>query len=426
MIDSEPIGLYLHIPFCARKCPYCDFNTYAGQESLYDDTVDALCAELRKQAALVAGRAVATVFVGGGTPTVLDAAQLGRLFETVYDAFTLAPGAEITSEANPGTVDQSTFGVLRSLGVNRLSLGAQSFQADELEFLGRIHGVDDVDRAVAAARKAGFDNLNLDLIFGLPHQHTASWADSLEKALALEPEHLSLYSLIVEENTPLFHWVESGRVDSPDDDLAADHYELAMARLADEGFSHYEVSNWARTQVGELGATEAGDLPRRASRHNCMYWLNREWLGIGPGAHSHLRLENEQGQKLSRRWANRKSVAGYVRRMREGGPVEEFSEVVAQRASMGETMMLGLRLVRHGVTLDSFLRRYGLPLQAAFAGEADELVQLGLLEVTPERVRLTRRGLMLGNQVFARFVSDEDAETDSGAGMAIATAAHVV
>ena len=230
--DPTPVGLYIHIPFCEHKCPYCDFNTYAGLTDLFGSTVDALVREMEQQHGLLDGRTVQTVFLGGGTPTILSGAELDRLFEGIDANFTIAADAEITSEANPGVVDRAKFAALRALGVNRLSMGVQSFQPDELSFLGRIHDVADVYRAVESARSVGFDNLNLDFIFGLPHQSPSGWRDTLQRATELEPEHLSLYSLIVEPETPLYHWVETGRVDQPDDDEAAALYEEAMAGLA--------------------------------------------------------------------------------------------------------------------------------------------------------------------------------------------------
>ncbi|MCB9119651.1 MAG: radical SAM family heme chaperone HemW [Caldilineaceae bacterium] len=401
MSFTPALGLYIHIPFCARKCPYCDFNTYAGLESLHDTTVDALCIEMERWGPRLAGRTVSTVFVGGGTPTVLTAAQLERIFGAVHRCFTVDAGAEITCEANPGTVDQAKFGVLRSLGVNRLSMGVQSFQPAELHFLGRIHSVEDVGQAFATARKAGFDNINLDFIFGLPGQTEASWCDTLERALALAPEHLSLYSLIVEPNTPLFHWVENGSVPEPDEDQAALHYERAMERLAAGGYIQYEVSNWAR----RTGACRDDETPELASRHNLIYWRNDDYLGIGPGAHSHLRTE-EGSVQVERRWGNRKPVPSYGKRMRAGDSVEDFAEEIAPPVGMGETMMLGLRLVREGVPLDRFTALHGRSLSDAFGTEVDRLCGDGLLTVDARRVRLTPRGLMVGNQVFARFLPD--------------------
>ena len=330
------MGLYIHIPFCERKCPYCDFNTYAGLNSLFDDTVDALCMEMERWAERLSHRQVTTIFLGGGTPTVLDVRLLDRIFAQIHRSFDVAVDAEITSEANPGTVDRAKFSALRALGVNRLSMGVQSFQADELRFLGRIHSVDDVMRAWEKARDAGFDNINLDFIFGLPGQSMESWQSTLDQALSMAPEHLSLYSLIVEENTPLHHWVEIGQVAAPDDDEAAAHYETAMECLGAAGYQQYEVSNWARTQRSASGHrldAEAGSalMPDLACRHNLIYWRNQEYLGIGPGAHSHLRqatLDRQMTGELwsERRWGNRKPVAGYVNRIRSGKPVEAFAE----------------------------------------------------------------------------------------------------
>lgn len=402
MSATPRLGLYIHIPFCARKCPYCDFNTYAGLESLHDATVDALCAEMARWSLRLAGRTVSTVFVGGGTPTVLTATQLERLFAALRGNFAVAADAEITCEANPGTVDQEKFGVLRALGVNRLSMGVQSFQPAELHFLGRIHSVEDVGHAFATARRAGFDNINLDFIFGLPGQTEADWLNTLDRALALAPEHLSLYSLIVEPNTPLFHWVETGSVAEPDEDQAALLYEAAMERLAAGGYIQYEVSNWARAD----DACGADETPTLASGHNLLYWRNEDYLGIGPGAHSHLRTEGADGTPVELRWGNRKPVPSYVKRIGSGDSIEEFSETIAPRLAMGETMMLGLRLVREGVRLDHFAALHGRPLPEAFPAALDRLCRDELLTIDAHRVRLTRRGLMVGNQVFAQFLPD--------------------
>lgn len=401
-----PLGLYLHVPFCERKCPYCDFNTYAGLQNWFGQTVDALTAEIATWAKPLTGRTITSIFIGGGTPTVLDADQLAQLFAALYGNLTLATDCEITCEANPGTVDRAKFQHLRALGVNRLSMGVQSFQPDELEFLGRIHSVEDVDLAFAAARAAGFDNINLDFIFGLPHQQLEKWAATLERAVALGPEHLSLYSLIVEPNTPLYHWVETGKTDAPDDDLAAEHYEVAMERLQRAGYVHYEVSNWAKAG---RHAPNDGMNPAYASRHNLLYWHNGEYVGIGPGAHSHLRSmaedgSTEQTSTVSRRWSNRKPVPGYVKRRLAGQSVVDMEENLPPRTSMGETMMLGLRLVREGVPFARFAALHGADLRQVFAGEINRLQAQDLIVLDEQRVRLTARGLLVGNQVFAEFL----------------------
>ena len=407
----DPFGLYIHIPFCERKCPYCDFNTYAGLGDLFERTVDALCAEMAGRRSRLGDRPVTSVFVGGGTPTVLADAQLEQLMAAVHASFSLAAGCEITFEANPGTVDRDKFGCLRSLGVNRLSIGVQSFQPEELRFLGRIHDVEDVYRAFDAARTAGFGNINLDFIFGLPHQEMAQWQDTLGRALALGPEHLSLYSLIVEPNTPLYHWVATGKTDAPDEDMAGELYEATIERLAAAGYVHYEVSNWAKP--GSTQPPDAVLMPEYACRHNLVYWRNQEYLGIGPGAHSHLRRRDEQGRAVSRRWSNHKPVPGYVRRVQQAEPVEDFAEEVGPRLSMGETMMMGLRLVREGVERERFQALHRCDMEEVFAAQLRDLQAWGMIETDAARVRTTRRGLLMGNQTAALFLPDEAVETDA-------------
>ena len=280
----------------------------------------------------------------------------------------------------------------------------QSFQPEELRFLGRIHDVDDVHRAVSAARAAGFQNINLDFMFGLPRQSLAAWEETLTRALALAPEHLSLYSLIVEPDTPLHHWVQIGRVEELDEDEAADHYELALALLAQAGYQHYEVSNWARAHPAD------GMMPVFACRHNLVYWRNQPYLGIGPGAHSHMFLpDGKEGAPVERRWGNHKPVPGYVRRMMEEEDVAAFTEVIDTRLSMAETMMLGLRLIEEGVSLDHFQRRYHQSLQQVFATEISRLEAWGVINMDRERIRLSPRGIMVGNQVFSHFMPEEPA-----------------
>ena len=387
-MTTAPLSLYLHIPFCARKCPYCDFNTYAGLETLFDPLVASLAREIRAAGAGRARPAVHTIFLGGGTPTVLSAGQLARLFAACFQAFTVLPGAEITSEANPGTVDRGRFADLRSLGVNRLSMGVQSFADDELAFLGRIHSAEEAEAAFAHARAAGFDNINLDFIFGLPQQQLAAWQATLQRALALAPEHLSLYSLIVEEGTPLANWVTSGRVPAPDEDLAADLYEMAQARLAAAGFQQYEISNWARRHPA------GGSFQ---SQHNLTYWRNADYLGFGPGA-----VSGEQG----RRWANLLSPAEYIRRSQAGEPLTDWEEQATPALAMGETMMVGLRLLEEGVNRAAFQARFGRDVSEIYPDILTELAAAGMIEITPTCVRLTPAAVLIGNRVFARFLPD--------------------
>lgn len=407
---AEPrLGLYIHIPFCAQKCPYCDFNTYAGLENQIGTTIAALCQEMTRWQAPLAARTVDTIFLGGGTPTLLTGAQLAQLFEAIHTHFQLSATCEITSEANPGTVDRAKFEILRKLGVNRLSIGVQSFQPDELTFLGRIHDVEDVIQAFGAARSAGFTNINLDFIFGLPSQSLDNWRKTLEAAIELGPEHLSLYSLIVEPNTPLHYWVEQGKVAAPEDDVAAIHYEYAMQRLAAEGYVQYEISNWAKTTPPGQSAAQTEEeqiMPTFACQHNLIYWRNQEYLGIGPGAHSHLWFADAAGRQHRRRWGNRKPVPGYVKRIQQGAAVEEFKEEIEPRGAIGETMMLGLRLLQEGVPLHRFAAMHEIELIDLFAKELAQLQEWNLIELDTKRVRLSPQGVLLGNQVFSYFLPD--------------------
>jgi oxygen-independent coproporphyrinogen-3 oxidase len=318
------------------------------------------------------------------------------------EMFSILEGAEITLEANPGTLSLDYLQALRELGINRLSLGMQSANPEELRLLERLHGFEDVIRAVTWARRAGFDNLNLDLIFGLPGQSLESWLQNLELALGLQPEHFSLYALTLEHGTPLAHWVDRGLVPLPDPDLAAEMYEHASERLEAKGYIPYEISNWAIPD-------HAGQP--KVCRHNLQYWRNLPYLGLGAGAH---------GYAAGVRTANLLSPAGYIRRLTEGPamptdlpllfpctPATLTAQPVDRQAEMGETMMMGLRLVREGVSADGFYTRFGQGLDQVYEKEIEELISVGLLEwggAGQECLRLTRRGRLLGNQVFMRFV----------------------
>lgn len=414
-----PLGLYIHIPFCEKKCPYCDFNTYARLDHLQQPYVDALCREIHLWGERLGRPSLHTLFLGGGTPTVLAAPLLSQIVHAIHHAFDLAPGHEFTSEANPGTVDQARFRHLHSLGINRLSMGVQSFDPAELAFLGRIHGPGDVLRAFDAARSAGFDNINLDFIFGLPQQGMATWQATLTQLRALQPEHVSLYSLIVEPNTPLHHWVTSGQVAQPDEDQAAELYEEAIRWMGEMGYHHYEVSNWAKPGPPR-GGEGAEDF---RCQHNLLYWRNQEYIGVGPGAHSFLRWDRLAGRSwleawpdapdgrdpvpgAGLRWGNHKPVPGYIQRIQRGERVDAFHEWIPPALSMGESMMLGLRLVEEGVELARFARQHGQPLSAVYSDLLARLTAQGLLRQEPDRVRLTRQGLMLANPICAAFLPD--------------------
>ena len=395
---GEPLGLYLHIPFCVRKCTYCDFNTYAGLQRLIPATVDALCREIRQWGTLTQHPPVDTMFWGGGTPTILAAAQMRQLMDTLRDSFEILPDCEITSEANPHAADQSRFAAMAECGINRVSLGAQSFQAAELELLGRWHDAAAIGEAVGAARAAGFTNINLDLMHGLPAQSLETWATNLEAALELEAEHHSLYALTVEEGTPLARSVAAGKVPLPDADLAALQFQHAQARMAAAGFVQYEIANWARcTQVGSSVAA--------ACLHNQRYWRNQNYLGFGPGAHSHWRGSTGTDSALEYRWWNRDSVPGYVRALRTAAsPVREVEEI-AEDLGRAETLMLGLRLVQEGVSYRRFQARHDQDLRQVYVAELQQLQERDLIHMASDRVRLTQTGIMFHNYVSQQFLS---------------------
>jgi oxygen-independent coproporphyrinogen-3 oxidase len=389
------LSLYVHVPFCQRKCPYCDFNTYAGLNRLFEPFTAALVQEIRTAGATRGRPAVKTLFLGGGTPTVLPVELLAQVVDACRVAFDLLPDAEITSEANPGTVDVERFAGLRKLGVNRLSMGVQSFDPIELEFLGRIHSAGEAVAAMGAARAAGFDNMNLDFIYGLPDQSPATWQRTLEQALTLAPEHISLYSLTIEDGTPFGDWAAAGRLAQPDPDLAADLYELADEMLSADGYVQYEISNWARGSEVRPTTNYHSTTPLLACRHNLTYWRNEAYLGFGPGAHS-----SEDG----RRWAAIRSVPQYIERITHDESVIDFVEEINDRLAMGETMMLGLRLVQEGVTFERFQQRHERSMLDVFGAEIKRLQELALLEQMPDRLRLRPSARLIGNQVFAAFL----------------------
>lgn len=385
---GAPVGLYLHIPFCAHICPYCDFNTYAGQESLIPRYVDALCAEIdRAGAAEEDGRPAPTIFFGGGTPSLLTPDAIARILAACRRAFPVATGAEITLEANPNGLDEPYLAAIRAAGINRLSIGAQTTQRRGLRVLGRQHESADTLAALRAARAAGFTNLSLDLIFGWPGQTIEQWQDDLETVLGWPdpPDHLSLYSLIVEPGTPYAEAVRRGVLRVPDDDTSADLYELAMDTLGGRGWHHYEVANFARD-------------PALVSRHNALYWQHADYYGFGAGAHGH---------HAGVRRMNHLLPATYIAAIEGGESATSNAERLDPATMRGETMMLGLRLAADGIDAAAFQTRHGAGLDETFGPRIDELVTIGVMERTEGGIRLTRRGLMLANDVVARFLPDK-------------------
>ena len=408
---SLALPLYIHIPFCRFKCFYCDFNTYAGIENLLPNYVDALTTEIRRWGEALRQNGIEaetpTVFFGGGTPSLLKPTQVAAVLGAISNSFTLRDDAEISMEVNPESVTREFVRDVMALGVNRFSMGAQSLDNSELQMLGRLHDAGGVERALNALRGGGAENVNLDLMYGLPRQTLETWDSSLSGALQFDPQHLSLYALTVEEATPFHGWVESGRLPLPDPDLAADMYELAEQRLAEAGYAQYEISNWAR---------EGGEC-----RHNLAYWFNSEFLGFGPGAHSHL---------FGARFSVMRQPRAYIDRMAElsrqpdaptinlpplGGPIddEDILRRIAPIDSVdpytdfmrkAETLVLGLRLNR-GVAEQEYRERFGAGPSELFGEALETSMADGLLERDGDILRLTGRGRLLSNEVFVRIMA---------------------
>jgi oxygen-independent coproporphyrinogen-3 oxidase len=380
---GDALSLYLHFPFCARKCTYCDFNSRtprAGEPARY---LEALRRELTWRLAQAGGARIETVYLGGGTPTLYAGAELGEVLGQVRAQGQLAREAEVTCEANPGTVDAEKLRALYEAGCNRLSLGVQSFCAEELRLLGRIHSAAEAEQAFAAAREVGFANLSLDLIAGLPGQTVDDWRANLHQALDLEPEHLSCYGLSLSAETPLGRAVEAGELALPPEDVQVEIWWITHETLTSAGYEHYEISNFCR--------------PGHASRHNLAYWRNQPYLGVGAGAWSWW---------AGVRAMNPRTVADYLRAVAEaeaatGKPFAlkpEEEDRLSLRGQAGETLMLGMRLAQ-GVSPAELGERYGEALVAELAPVARQAEAEGLLEREEERWRPTWRGMLLNNRL---------------------------
>ena len=431
-------SLYFHIPFCAHRCAYCDFNTYAGQEALIPAYVDALCKEIEfvgsrraertlseRQRDEVADEAqVHTIFFGGGTPSLLSPSQFDSIFRSIRANFNLTDDAEITIEANPGTCSFANLLELHSIGINRISFGVQSANMEELRMLERTHNFFDVIQAVTSARKAGFGNLNLDLIYGLPEQTLQTWQTSLQRILDLHPEHISAYALTLEHGTPFGRWSAKGLMPLPDPDLAAEMYEWASETLEENGYVNYEISNWGKHVESRKSKVDSSTFdfqpltPSFACQHNLQYWRSLPYLAFGAGAHGYV-----DGY----RYSNVLRIKTYIERLNTDhrslitafplSPVTVNHHKQTLQDDMSEFMMTGLRLTQEGISESEFADRFGTSLREVYGKEIDELLKLGLIEwcesPSPsgrgargegETLRITKRACLLANQVFMRFV----------------------
>lgn len=379
---STLAGIYIHIPFCATRCHYCNFATGGYESELARRYTAAVREEITR--ADVSNnpmmRRVDTIYFGGGTPTTLTAGQISSLIETCRLRFDVAPDSEITAEANPGSISQNYLEELRSAGLNRLSFGVQSFDDDELRMIGRTHSAEEAREAVRTARAAGFANVSIDLIAGLPEQKMETWRRNLEEAFALAPDHLSVYLLELYKDAPLLHRINRGELRAVDDELTVEMYFALMDEAERRGFERYEISNWAR--------------PGFESRHNLKYWTGAPYWAFGISA---------AGYDGRTRWSNTRNIHEYLTKVESGqAPVFERIEL-DDDDRQSENLFLRLRL-KDGVDLDEHLRRFGVNALERYRDEIERLRDAGLVELGENRLKISRAGAVLANEVFAAFV----------------------
>jgi len=377
----KKIGLYIHIPFCRSKCFYCDFNSFPGKEHLIPSYFEALKEEIGQYGRSLENCHIGSVFIGGGTPSLVEARWIYELMNVCYHRFNMNEGAEVSIEANPGTLAYEKLMLYKAMGINRLSIGLQAWQDRLLKSLGRIHTIDEFVGNYKLARKAGFRNINVDLIFGLPGQTLNDWTRTVLNTIKLEPEHISCYSLKIEDGTEFAKRLETGELAPADDELDRRMYYFAVERLEECGYRHYEISNFAK--------------PGYVCRHNIIYWKAEEYLGVGAGAHSYLN---------GRRFNNICRVEDYISAVLYGqfSPIEN-EQLIDKGEEMSEFMMLGFRLT-DGVSEDEFNDRFGCDAFSIFGRQLEKLLKKQLIEVGGGRIKLSVLGLDMANQVFMEFV----------------------
>ena len=384
-MKKRNLELYLHIPFCVRKCNYCDFFSASGTEEEQEAYVSAMVQEIQSYQELSGEYEVQTIFLGGGTPSLLTPEQIEQIFNAIYHTFSVNENAEITMEMNPGTVDIEKLHAMKAAGVNRLSIGLQSAQNEELKMLGRIHTFEEFLETWKLIEQAGFKNRNIDLMSALPGQTIESYEDTLSKVLALEPEHISAYSLILEEGTVFYDWYEKGKLDRGAWKLPSEEEEYAMGeltilRLAEAGMHRYEISNYAK--------------PGKECRHNLGYWDRTEYLGIGAGSSSLIKGE---------RFDHIRDRKAYIEKIRNGESILIDREILSVESQMEEFMYLGLRKVE-GVSRTDFQNYFGKNVNDVYGKVLDKLEEEKLLEYEDDRIRLTHRGMDVSNCVMAEFL----------------------
>lgn len=381
LVDFDTVALYIHIPFCRRKCNYCSFVSYADREHQFADYVAALKRELNLR---LQGSRISTIYFGGGTPSLMKIEQLQEIMNCINAVSPVKDVEEISLEANPGTVDKGYLLGLRKMGINRLSLGIQSFNDRELSLLGRIHNREQARHAVKFAREAGFDNLNLDIIYGIPGQTVNDLVRTLIDVIDSSPEHISLYPLTLEEDTPLWHSIKNGKIEPVNSDLAADQYEVLEDVLYRADYVHYEISNWA--------------VDGFECRHNLTYWECQPYIGAGLAAHSYL-----DGHRLANTGDLDKYLSVFSGDNNDLQQVVDMDEELSTDTQLSEAIIMGLRLWE-GVNVDALRNRFGVDLMERYANVIAEMTNLGLLQSYGRILKLTPQGRLLGNEVFQRFL----------------------
>ncbi len=377
--DLEMLSsLYIHIPFCATKCYYCAFNTYSFHKEQAKAYLDALQTEMALYAPETS--ILQTIFIGGGTPSILSADAIEYLLTNIHQHFQICSDTEITVECNPDTVDSEKLSVMKNAGVNRLSFGLQSMQDETLRQLGRIHTVDEFFHSYRLARKHGFDNINIDLIFALPQQTMEEWQYTLSKTISLEPEHISAYNLVMEELTLFYDWWKSGELILPSDDIEAEMFQWTIETLTSHGYMHYEICNYAK--------------PNREAKHNLVYWNNQEYIGLGVGACGYVE---------GIRYTNIKGIPPYTEALRNLEKPISDRELMIGHAEKAETLMFALRK-REGICLVDYEQRFGEKIDVAFGETIEKWMDLRLLEQNGTHLCLTQRGLFLANEVFMELM----------------------
>jgi len=381
-VSKLALGLYIHVPFCVKKCSYCDFVSYPYDADLAASYVYALEKEmLMYKAALPESlKKVGTIYMGGGTPTCLPSGLVNKILEKCFSCFKVAADAEITIECNPGTVTYDKLKEIKEAGFNRISIGVQAYQKHLLATLGRIHGWQDVLDVAEWCHKLGLTNFNLDLIYGIPDQKLKDWCETLNRVVELSPSHISAYNLKLEPNTPLQQEVAHGHLHPLEEETELDMFWYTIDFLLTKGFIHYEISNFA--------------LAGFESKHNIIYWRNNEYLGLGPAAHSQINKS---------RFSNVENVELYINRLTQDKPVIEDIYSLTWEDVVSEAMFLGLRLMK-GIDIKEFEKRYGLSMDKVFGDKLKKLKNLGLIELDNKRIRLSKKGLPLANEVFAEFI----------------------